>query len=215
MKTSYFTAAASAAAILTTLFCAAPAQASCASNAAALKAGAAAAAARTNPFAMPSPAAVRSATTFANADATTAEVPITGYWYTRFTAGGQLIDDGFDIWLSDGTEILNDTTAPSSGAVCLGVWTKTAPYTYTLKHPTWLFDSTGVNLVGIGLILEKITVNSTGDTYTGTSELYSFDLSGNLLQHLAVEVTGQRIQAVDTVPSTGGIPGLPRSILNR
>ena len=40
---------------------------------------------------------------------------IVGLWLTTFTSGGQIIDQGFDMWTSDGTEILNDAPPPSTG----------------------------------------------------------------------------------------------------
>jgi hypothetical protein len=151
----------------------------------------------------------------ADPKATVDELSVVGFWYVRFSAGGQLVDDGFDAWLSDGIEMLNDSPAPSSGAVCMGVWTKTAPFTYVVKHPSWIFDDAGVNLIGIAVISEQIKLNATGDTFTGTATLDIYDLSGNPLEHYPSTVTGQRIVAVDSPPTVGGIPGLPRSILNR
>ena len=64
---------------------------------------------------------------------------IVGLWHVIFVSGGQLFDEGFDAWHSDGTEILNDTAPPQpangAGTVCLGVFKKTGPGTYKLKHP--------------------------------------------------------------------------------
>ena len=139
-----------------------------------------------------------------------------GFWYVRFLSGGQLVDDGFDIWTSDGTEILNDTTPPVAGAVCLGVWSKTDAKTYSLKHPTWIFDDAGVNLVAIGIIREEVQLDQGGNSFSGSLTLDLYDLSGNQIDHETGSVTGTRINAVDdknTPPSP--IPGLPPSILNR
>ncbi len=139
-----------------------------------------------------------------------------GFWYVRFLAGGQLVDDGFDIWTSDGTEILNDSVAPASGAVCLGVWTKVDSKTYTLKHPTWIFDDAGVNLVAVGIIREQVQLDQGGNTFTGTLTLDVYDLAGNHLDHETGSVTGTRINAVDDKNAPAApIPGLPASILSR
>src|SRR5436190_1239192 len=52
----------------------------------------------------------------------TPEPTIVGLWSVQFLAFGQVVDAGFDVWNVDGTEILNDTSAPSTGNVCLGTW---------------------------------------------------------------------------------------------
>jgi len=138
-----------------------------------------------------------------------------GYWYVRYLADGQLVDDGFDTWLSDGIEVLNDTTTPSAGNVCLGTWTKTAPFTYTLKHPSWIFDDANVNLIGVAIIKETITLDPKGNSFTGQTEIDLFDLSGNPLGVETADLTGERIFAVDDPSVTTPIPGLPASILSR
>ncbi|HXB74950.1 MAG TPA: hypothetical protein VNY05_42355 [Candidatus Acidoferrales bacterium] len=145
----------------------------------------------------------------------TANPAITGLWYVQFIAGGQVVDDGFDVWHSDGTEVLNDSPAPSSGNVCLGVWVKTGQFTYTLKHPSWIFDAAGVNVIGIVVIREQITLSHDGNSYSGTSTLDVYDTKGNLLDHETAALTAQRITALDAPGHTSGIPGLPASILNR
>lgn len=161
---------------------------------------------------------------FSNPPARPADSPlvgegsIAGYWYVRFVVDGQLVDDGFDIWHSDGTEALNDTSAPSTGNVCLGIWARTAPFTYVLKHPSWIFDDAGVNVAAIAIISERITLATDGRTFSGTSTITVYDLTGNVVQQLSSDVTGERIIATDNPADstvTSGIPGLPPSILQR
>jgi hypothetical protein len=55
--------------------------------------------------------------------------PIVGLRNVTFYSGGVIVDQAFDAWHSDGTEILNDFTDPIEGNVCLGVWTQTGPQT--------------------------------------------------------------------------------------
>jgi hypothetical protein len=151
-------------------------------------------------------------------DATAAapEPSIAGYWYIQFVAQNQVIDDGFDLWHSDGTEVLNDTSAPSSGNVCVGVWAKIDTLTYTLKHPTWIFDDAGVNVIGVAIIREQIKLDPNGNNFTGTSTFDLYDFSGNWLDHEVSDVSGTRITAVDELPAPSTpIPGLPQAILNR
>jgi len=144
------------------------------------------------------------------------EPSIAGYWYVQFRASGQLIDDGFDVWQADGSEILNDTPAPASGNICVGIWQRTDTLTYTLKHPSWVFDDAGVNLTGIAIIRETVKLDSGGNSFTGTATLDLYDLSGNLMDEETSQVSAARINAVDdaTAPATP-IPGLPAMILKR
>jgi hypothetical protein len=116
---------------------------------------------------------------------------IVGLWNATFTSGGQIADQGFDQWNSDGTEILNDTPPPATGNVCLGVWTKSGE-TFKLKHPSWTFDAAG-NLTGTAIIREKITLDPKGQSYKGTFTVDAFDLQGHAVFHLAGDVKAQRI----------------------
>ncbi|MGA3040310.1 MAG: hypothetical protein ABSF54_05895 [Bryobacteraceae bacterium] len=103
---------------------------------------------------------------------------IVGLWFVTFSSGGAVVDQAFDAWHSDGTEILNDLTNPIEGNVCLGAWTQTGPQTFKLKHPSWTFDSSG-NLTGVAYIIESVTVASGGGTYEGNYSIYFYDTSGN------------------------------------
>jgi hypothetical protein len=106
-----------------------------------------------------------------------ATAPIVGLWSVTFYSGGAIVDQGFDAWHSDGTEILNDVTDPIEDNVCLGVWSQ-AGRTFKLKHPSWTFDTTGT-LTGTAYILEAVTVSSTGNEYAGPYSISFFDTSGN------------------------------------
>ena len=125
-----------------------------------------------------------------------AEVTIAGLWHTEFVAGGMVVDEGFDLWNSDGTEILNDTTTPRSGNVCLGVWAKTGALTYQLKHPSWIYDDDGVNLIGVVYLNQTITLDAGGDSYSGKLSGDVYDLEGNPLDHFESQIAATRIKAV-------------------
>jgi hypothetical protein len=113
-----------------------------------------------------------------------------------FNADGQVFDQGFDQWHSDGTEILNDTAPPQppngAGTVCLGVFKKTGPRAYELNHPFWSFDANG-NLVATGVFRESVTVDAGGDSYGGSFTFDLFDLSGNLIDEVKGTLTATRI----------------------
>lgn len=117
---------------------------------------------------------------------------IVGLWKTTFISGGQVVDQGFDQWNSDGTEILNDTPPPATGNVCLGVWVKSGENSVKLKHPSWTFDANG-NLTGTAIIREQVSVDPKGNTYKGTFTVDVFDLAGNPVFHLAGTLKGERI----------------------
>ncbi len=117
---------------------------------------------------------------------------IIGLWKVSFVSDGQVVDEGFDQWNNGGTEILNDTPPPATGNVCLGVWEKTGPATYKLKHPSWTFDNAG-NLTGTAIIREEVTLDNSGDVFKGPFTVDVYDMSGTLLFHLDGQITGERI----------------------
>lgn len=123
---------------------------------------------------------------------------ITGLWFVTFYSGGVAFDQGFDVWHSDGTEILNDNGPPeppwSTGSICLGVWKQTGRNTYKLRHPGWNFDGSS-NLSAVVLILEKITLDADGNRYRGTFVLSLFDpVTKKLISETTGEIKAHRIQ---------------------
>lgn len=113
---------------------------------------------------------------------------IVGLWDVKFIFEGQVVDEGFDQYHSDGTEILNDTPPPATGNVCLGVYVKTGARTLKLKHPSWIFDPTNTIVIGRATILEQITVDRGGRAFKGTFTIQFRDLAGN---ELAPDFSGQ------------------------
>ncbi len=125
-------------------------------------------------------------------DASPSGATLVGLWHIKVISGGQVVLQAIDAFHADGTETLNDTSAPSSGNVCLGVWTQSGPRTYKLKHPFWRWDPAG-NLIGSAVIREEVTVDKSGQTFSGTAKLDFLDLSGNVLFQIQQQVTGERI----------------------
>ncbi len=121
---------------------------------------------------------------------------IVGLWHVLFTSDGQPFDEGYDMWLSDGVEILNDTAPPQpangAGTVCLGVYEKVGPRTYKLKHPFWGFDENS-QLAGTGVISETVTVDPGGNSYHGSFKFDVFDLSHNLVFEAKGDLKAERI----------------------
>ena len=124
---------------------------------------------------------------------------IVGMWRFTFVAkdsppvpNGTVVDAGFSQWHSDGTEITNSSKPPATGNFCLGVWKKTGPASYKLNHKALDFKSDGT-LIGEVAIHEDVTVDRSGNRFSGSFSIESFDLAGNLIGRVAGEVTAQRI----------------------
>ena len=118
---------------------------------------------------------------------------IVGLWQVTYVSGNTVTDMAFEVFHSDGTEMLNDVSPPAEGNVCLGVWTQTASTTYKLTHPSWLFDSNG-NLTGTSLFNVTVALDS-ADKFTGTYTLNYYDSEGNLGPVYTGTMTATRIQS--------------------
>jgi hypothetical protein len=123
---------------------------------------------------------------------------IVGFWNVTITSDGQVIDSAYVQWHSDGTEIMNSSRDPRSGNFCMGVWKKVGN-SYVLNHFAKSWDSDG-NLIGPAHVRQRVRVDQGGQSYSGVFTLDQYDTSGNLLIHLAGEVSATRI-TVDTPPS--------------
>lgn len=123
---------------------------------------------------------------------------IVGLWTVTFNSNGQVFDQGFDQWHSDGTEILNDIAPPQpangAGTICLGVYKETGPRSYKLRHPFWSFDNNG-NLAATGFLLENVTLDPKGASYSGTFSFLVYDLSGNLIFEADGDLVAKRMTA--------------------
>ncbi len=123
---------------------------------------------------------------------------IVGMWHVKFTAtqqngqdipgGGAVIDNSMVVWHHDGTEIMNSSRSAQDGNFCLGVWKRTGKFSYQLNHIPWagnIFDpSVPPNVIGppqAGVqILEYITLDPSGKSYSGTFTLTGYDTTGNV-----------------------------------
>jgi hypothetical protein len=115
-----------------------------------------------------------------------------GLWDSKVISNGQVVDEGFDAFHSDGTEILVDDSAPATDNVCLGVWEKTGSSSIKLKHPSWYFDLNG-NLLGVVIIYETLKLDPDGDSFHGTSSEDVYDTQGNKIGHYEAQIQANRI----------------------
>jgi len=118
------------------------------------------------------------------------DVSIVGLWRIEFRlANGDLYDEGFEQWHSDGTELtLDNAIAPAFGNICLGVWKKTGARSVKLTHVGWNWD---VNQKPAGQfwLWMTATVDRRGRVFTGEFRTDSFDLDGNVIPELHAEGT--------------------------
>ena len=150
---------------------------------------------------------------------------IVGLWHTVFladpnggyyTAGPNVFDEGFDAWHADGTETLNDISPPPTGNVCIGAWTQTGPSTYFLKHPTWGYDpADNATIIGVGTISEQITLDPSGNSYSGTVTFDALDLTGASVFHGTATIMAERINP-DSKPfaPTPGPPMTTKAVVS-
>jgi hypothetical protein len=125
---------------------------------------------------------------------------IVGFWrvtyVTKGTPGlpdGTVLDDAFQQWHSDGTEIHNSQKPAASGNICLGIWKKTGKFHYTLNHFVLNSDPTNNSLHDRAQIREEIDLDRSGDEHFGTFTIDDYDLEGNLLGHFQGTVHATRI----------------------
>ena len=104
---------------------------------------------------------------------------IVGMWHVDLTADGAdtPLDSAIAQWHSDGTEIMNSSRDPRTGSFCLGVWKRTGPLTFTLKHLAMTWDGAG-NPIGPATILETVTLGQHANTFTGRFVLTQYALDG-------------------------------------
>ena len=122
---------------------------------------------------------------------------IVGFWKVEFALEDEVIDSGFAQWHNDGTEIINSgSRPPATSNFCLGVWKKSGRSNYKLNHFGLSWDSDG-KFIGPARIQEDVTLDHSGNKYTGIFTIDQYDPSGNLLAHIAGQVTATRI-TVDT-----------------
>jgi hypothetical protein len=124
--------------------------------------------------------------------------PVVGFWKVKLTAkdtpgipDGTVLDDGFQQWHSDGTEIMNSSRVPATGNFCMGVWKKTAPSKYRLNHFGLSWDLSNT-YVGPANIRSNIVLSNDGNKFTGTFTIDQYDTNGNVLAHLQGQIVGKR-----------------------
>jgi hypothetical protein len=105
---------------------------------------------------------------------------------------GQPLDLSFEVWHSDGTELLIDQTPPPEGNVCIGTWQQTGTLTFKLTHPALNFDMNG-NYIGTVLINVVVTLNRNGFQFSATYTVDVFDINGQATDHFEGNSIGTKV----------------------
>jgi len=130
---------------------------------------------------------------------------VIGMWHAILRIGdasGPVYDEVFQQFHSDGTEmIVSNGLPPVLGNVCVGVWNRTGPGTYKLRHMTWNWspETGGFGVPGTFAghfeLKVRLRLNDSGNGYRGTWQAKNYDTDGNHLPELDADgvVTGNRI----------------------
>jgi hypothetical protein len=118
---------------------------------------------------------------------------IVGLWDVTFLDNtGAVVDRAYEQFHSDGLELMTDTSAPATDNVCTGIWQQSGPGTYKLKHVSFDFDLSG-NLIATVIFRNTVVVDPNGNSFQGTTAVWVYDLSGNLIYEAKGKVKATRI----------------------
>jgi hypothetical protein len=138
------------------------------------------------------------------------EASIVGMWHmvlTGQTMNGApfsgVVDNAVVVFHSDGTEIINSSRPAQDGNFCLGVWERAGKLKYHVNHIPWQGNDPTNAPSGIGnpqggaQLLEKITLDPDGNSFTGSFSLQAYDASGNPTVLFTGSLSAKRI-TIDT-----------------
>jgi hypothetical protein len=119
---------------------------------------------------------------------------IVGFWQVKYVLpDGTVLDDAFQQWHSDGTEIHNSEGPAAQGNICLGIWKKTGRFHYKLNHFYLQSDPATDTLKYRIQIREEIDLDRSGKKHSGTFTIDGYDLGGNPAFHVQGTVLATRI----------------------
>ena len=137
--------------------------------------------------------------------------PIVGFWQVSFKHADGNTEYVWDAWLSDRTEIQNDTADILAGNVCQGTWVPLGHRTYGLTHPAFVFadgkhpdygwteDNEGQFANASCVVLERIKVDKSGNNYAGPGQIQCvaapdpFDPTAAVIFTEKIGITGKRV----------------------
>ena len=116
---------------------------------------------------------------------------ITGLWHLEFIVDNAVVDAAYETFMADGNELMVDTTPPSFGNVCNGIWVQIGKV-YRVKHPSFLFNPDG-SVSGSAIIRTELRLSKKGDSFTGKTTIEIYDVAGNLLDTLKADARATRV----------------------
>jgi hypothetical protein len=138
---------------------------------------------------------------------------IVGMWNLQFISvgnmahnpyipDGALLDFGYTQWHSDGTELMNSGGhAANTGNFCMGTWVRSGLFTYVLNHFALSYDPTSGNLTAKIHIYEQVTLDPSGNQFTGTVTIDAYDpKSGLKVDHVTGTVSATRVTVDQVTP---------------
>ncbi len=138
---------------------------------------------------------------------------IVGMWNVQFISQGNtslnppipdgaILDFGYGEWHSDGTEIFNSGgRAPATENFCLGVFVRSGFFTYELNHIALGYDASSGQLNGKSIIHEQVTLDPSGNEYSGTFTITTFNpTTGVQVGQITGTVAAKRFTVDQTTP---------------
>ena len=138
---------------------------------------------------------------------------IVGMWNLQFISQGNtthnppipdgaLLDFGYTQWHSDGTELTNSGGhTPVTGNWCMGTWVRSGFFTYVLSHWALSYDATSQVLTTKVNIQEQVTLDPSGNEFTGTFTFTVFNpTTGVQVDRVTGPLAGQRLTVDQTTP---------------
>ena len=122
--------------------------------------------------------------------------------HTPSIPDGALIDFGYNLLHSDGTEMLNSGAhAPATQNFCMGVWARTGMFTYEVNHFALSYNSSTGALANKVNIREQITLSPSGNEFSGTFTINVYDVTGTQqVDHLVGNIAATRVTVDQTLP---------------
>jgi hypothetical protein len=138
---------------------------------------------------------------------------IVGMWNVQFISQGNTthnppipdgvqIDFGYTQWHSDGTELMNSAGhTPVTGNWCMGTWVRSGYFSYELSHWALSYDATSQVLTTKVNIREQVTLDPSGNEFTGTFTITVFNATtGVQVDQLVGTLSAKRITVDQTTP---------------
>jgi hypothetical protein len=122
--------------------------------------------------------------------------------HNPYIPDGALLDFGYAQWHSDETELMNSGGhAANTGNFCMGTWVRSGMFTYVLNHFALSYDPTTGNLTAKIHIYEQVTLDPSGNEFTGTVTIDAYDpKTGLKVDHVTGTVSATRVTVDQTTP---------------